>query len=98
MRRTSLVLAVVVAMVTVLVFAAPAFAVSLPDNALPPGPSAGESEGIADEAEPPVEECVGDLATDTAFHTIEAGGPPDYHVIESIPEELSPGDLVKARC
>src|SRR5215203_7179961 len=45
MRRTSLVLAVVAAMVTVLVFAAPAFAVAgapgapdLPDEALPAGP------------------------------------------------------------
>src|SRR5215217_3922756 len=107
MRRTSLVLAVVAAMVTVLVFAAPAFAAN--DNACPDfgslekecppgtpeGPSAGKAEGIeegVDEGPDQVDPCVGDLATDTVFHTIGEGGPPGEHVLEVAG---TPGELVQ---
>jgi hypothetical protein len=93
MRRTSLVLAVVAAMVTVLVFTAPAFALPS-DTANPQGPSAGKAEGIGGQSDPKAPaNTVGGLASGLAHHTIEEGGPPGYHVMHS--QGRTPGELVQ---
>ncbi len=108
MRRTSLVLAVVVAMVTVLVFAAPAFAVSLPSDAQPSGPQPPDGTQVTPDPKAP-NNTIGDLASgeaiDATRHEGEVLGPeaPGYHIIRSLPllslaagESLeSPGDLVQ---
>ncbi len=98
MRRTSLVLVVVAAMVTVLVVAAPAFA--LPSTNAYPAGSGGldddppENIGGVSEKDPQAPaNTVGGLASGVAHHTIEEGGPPGYHVMED--QDRTPGDLVQ---
>jgi hypothetical protein len=91
MRRTSVVLVVVAAMVTVLVFAAPAFAVNLgaSDPAGPGGidPKTGEDRRIVPIAEksdpkaPPG--TTGGLVTDyIQFEQTVGGAPPGHHLID----------------
>jgi len=103
MRRTSLVLAVVAAMVTVLVFTAPAFAV---EDHRPAGPggtnpeTGGDNpppENILNEGETPPQaptDTVGGLATgvvllDVAGHDI----PPGWHIVNDLGQ--TPGELVQ---
>ena len=105
MRRTSLVLAVVAVMVTVLVVAAPAFAISLPEASDPAGPG-GKNPETGNDNRPPEniggqsttniaapEGTTGELATDYTTHAHEVGAPAGHHVIDATP--YTPGELVQ---
>ena len=95
MKRTSLVLAVVAGMVTVLVFATPAFAQQPAcfenfGNACAPGPQ-HETGGYA-EPQPP-EDSTAELAAGEALFITGHGGPPGYHVLAATP--YTPGECVQ---
>src|SRR5215212_4933994 len=86
MRRTSLVLAVVAAMVTVLVFAAPAFAETLPIGPQPPPDTQATPTIPVPDNE---DTCVGNLASgeaiDATRHEVgvlgEGPEPPGKHIL-----------------
>jgi hypothetical protein len=97
MRRTSLVLAVVAAMMTVLVFAAPAFAVgpSLPVASDPAGPpeNSGPPGGKAVDPKAPAG-TIGRLASETAVADATVhGAPPVHHVIADF--GVTPGEFIQ---
>ena len=99
MRRTSVVLALVAAMVmTVLVFAAPAFAEKTPIGPQPPDDTQVTPDtqlGVP----PSVENTIGDLASGEALDATRHEGddegpePPGYHILEATP--FTPGELVQ---
>jgi|SRR5215211_6862250 len=105
MRRTSLVLAVVAAMVTVLVFAAPAFAVAgapgapdLPDEALPAGPpepSGPPSKDVDPKADTQAPTpTLGGLASEIVVDDATVHGvPPGYHLLADV--EHTPGECAQ---
>jgi len=83
-------------MVTVLVFAAPSFAISLPGASDPSGPGGTNPEtgeasldppaniGGKSDPEPP-DDTIGELATDYTTHTTEVGAPAGHHIIDTLP-------------
>jgi hypothetical protein len=98
MRRTSVVLAVVSVMVTVLVFAAPAFAIPSP-NAHPSGPGGIDPVTKEDSPEPDniggesdvysqPDGCIGGIASGQALSTTQHGGPPGHHVMHVTGEPI----------
>ena len=96
MRRTSLVLAVVAAMVTVLVFAAPAFAVgpSLPDASDPAGPP--ENSGPPGKAVDPQAPAgtIGGLASETVVADATVHGAPfGHHILDDL--HHTPGECAQ---
>ena len=105
MRRTSLVLAVVAAMVTVLVFAAPAFAVAgapgapdLPDEALPAGPpepSGPPSKDVDPKADTQAPTpTLGGLASEIVVDDATVhGAPPGHHILADL--HATPGELAQ---
>jgi len=112
MKRTSLVLAVVAAMVTVLVFAAPAFAQDeCIGSACPAGPSASPLDRPIHtdlETTPPDVTpggaadltngvTCGDQVAGEALLITALGGPPGFHLLAQ-PGDLTPGDFIQGAC
>ena len=96
MKRIFLVLAVAAAMVTVLVFAAPAFAVapSLPDASDPAGPPDSGPPGVEDVDPNAPAGTIGNLASEIVVDDATVHGvAPGHHILDDI--GYTPGECVQ---